>query len=435
MVNAGNGQIALHSRSHNRFARMNSRGAMVGSPSQFAHKLSRKWTWERFTVVSAGNGEIALHNKVHNRFVRMTRNAKIGVSPRKPAQFLPKSWTWERFRIVQSGRCKIRKRKVPKRKKVRRRRRRIHRKRRSCPRGCRAARKDPTVNLRQFIKAGKGDFTVKLIFKLKRRSFTSAAIVFSGGNRVGLDPLYTSRSAGGWGSWRARRQYGRGPRPMLWHCLVLRRKMGKVSGFLNGRFIFSRPMTDTVSFVDLAAVRNVMWVKDFVLKRGWHAGLSCRPGCGLKLGGLLQTSTRNAQGLPAPVGSLLWRVNLLSTDSEGKERHHAVKLIGSSREGFLLAPLDKELHERRQRPGLEAEVAAAKAVLRPSTSSSLDRPIHRREKAQDSKLKGHQDHAVHVQPSAKESVHSSQQVLPGIRGKKHRRLLLRSARPLSDLVT
>ena len=29
------------------------------------------WTWERFTVVDAGNGEIALHSTIHNRFVRM----------------------------------------------------------------------------------------------------------------------------------------------------------------------------------------------------------------------------------------------------------------------------------------------------------------------------------------------------------------------------
>ena len=31
----------------------------------------KEWTWERFTVVDAGNGEIALHNTWHNRFVRM----------------------------------------------------------------------------------------------------------------------------------------------------------------------------------------------------------------------------------------------------------------------------------------------------------------------------------------------------------------------------
>lgn len=427
VVNAGNGQIALHSKAHNRFARMNKRGFMDASASQFANSLSKKWTRERFTVVSAGNGEIALHNKAQNRYVRMSK-MKMDVSPPRPSRFLPTVWTWERFRIVQRGRCKTkRKRKVPKKK------RKVP-KRKRCPRGCRTSwgqRDDPTVNLRQFIKAGRGDFTVKLVFKLKRRSFTSAAVVFSGGNRVGLDPFYTSRSPGGFGSWRVRRQYRRGPRPTRWHCLVLRRRVGKLSGFLNGRFIFSRPMTDNVWFVDLAAVRNVMWVKDFVLKKGWHAGLSCKPRCGLKLG-LLQTSTRNSQELSAPSGDLQWTVNMLSTNAEGDKSYKVVNLMGSSKEGFLLTPPDMKLQEERRRSGLDAEVAAAEAVLGSSKVSALGGSWSLPGEELGSSLNRRRENQVQAQPTAEEKFSFPHHASAGNDGSVHGRLLLRAVRHRSD---
>ena len=46
---------------------------------------SEEWTWERFTVVDAGNGEIALHNTFHNRFVRMNQEG-MDASDLKVAQ-------------------------------------------------------------------------------------------------------------------------------------------------------------------------------------------------------------------------------------------------------------------------------------------------------------------------------------------------------------
>ena len=36
---------------------------------ELADGLPRGWYWERFVVVDAGNGEIALHNSAHNRFL------------------------------------------------------------------------------------------------------------------------------------------------------------------------------------------------------------------------------------------------------------------------------------------------------------------------------------------------------------------------------
>lgn len=347
VVNAGNGQIALHSKVHNRFLRMNSRGGVDASSASFANRLPRKWAWERFTVVNAGNREIALHNKAHNRFVRMGSKRSVVASPVLSAKFLPKSSTSERFRIVQRGRCK-RKRKIPKKKKkIPRRKRRKIKRCPCCPRGC-LADDHAKRALRHYLNVGKGDFTLRLSFKLKKRQYTSAAVVLAGGNRVGLDPLFTGRTAPGRGSWAAVRQYGRGPQPMKWHCLVLRRKMGRVSGFLNGKYIFSRPLKQYITHIDIEPARNIMWAKDFDFQRGWEASVKCSKSCGVKIGGksLLQVSAPDA---PELAGShlassheplLRWTTDLVSTTyADGRERHRIVELMGTSKEGFLLNQL------------------------------------------------------------------------------------------------
>merc|ERR1719428_2214905 len=75
VVNAGNGQIALHNRVHNRFVKMTQKGRVMASPYRSASKLPRGWAWERFTVVKAGNGQVALFNNAHKRFIRMTNKA------------------------------------------------------------------------------------------------------------------------------------------------------------------------------------------------------------------------------------------------------------------------------------------------------------------------------------------------------------------------
>jgi hypothetical protein len=102
VVDAGGGEIALHSKSHNKFARMNANRDMDASGTKNINQLPKGWTWERFKVVDAGNGEIALHNKIHNRFVRMNKNGKMDASDKKAAKDLPpaKVWGWERFRVV-----------------------------------------------------------------------------------------------------------------------------------------------------------------------------------------------------------------------------------------------------------------------------------------------------------------------------------------------
>ena len=64
-------------------------------------QLPAKWDSERFTIVDAGNGSIALHSKSHNRFMRMVGckiDAHGGV---RDVDSLPNVWESERFVVKQ----------------------------------------------------------------------------------------------------------------------------------------------------------------------------------------------------------------------------------------------------------------------------------------------------------------------------------------------
>jgi hypothetical protein len=52
--------------------------------------MPKRWTLEWFTVVNAGNGEIALHSKPHNRFVRMNNGGFMDSSPPSFFNRMPK---------------------------------------------------------------------------------------------------------------------------------------------------------------------------------------------------------------------------------------------------------------------------------------------------------------------------------------------------------
>merc|ERR1719281_162910 len=106
VVEAGNGEIALHSRSHRRFVKPSGKD-MMASPRKGWRHLPKNWDSERFKVVDAGNGQIALHNKKHNRFIRM-HGSRMDASDPKPAKALPKEWTWERFTVVMVRRARRR---------------------------------------------------------------------------------------------------------------------------------------------------------------------------------------------------------------------------------------------------------------------------------------------------------------------------------------
>ena len=98
VVDAGNGEIALHSATHNRFV-----GPGGVSPHRNVGDLPHDWSSERFTVVEVGNGETAFYNRHHNKFLNMAASG-VGASghPSHPPK-LPAGWTWERFQSCQQS--------------------------------------------------------------------------------------------------------------------------------------------------------------------------------------------------------------------------------------------------------------------------------------------------------------------------------------------
>ena len=100
VVDAGNGQIALHSPRWNRFVMMGGNQVVEASAHKASIELPEEWTSERFTVVNAGDGQIALHNSQRNRFLRMSDGGHVDASSSKDADALPDSWTHERFRVL-----------------------------------------------------------------------------------------------------------------------------------------------------------------------------------------------------------------------------------------------------------------------------------------------------------------------------------------------
>ncbi|CAJ1440550.1 unnamed protein product [Effrenium voratum] len=83
--------IALHNRVWNRYVSM-SHVSLYPSPPEDDNGILDSWTHQRFTVVDAGNGQIALHNAIQNRFASYTggtcsRRSTQNVHTRSP------SWT------------------------------------------------------------------------------------------------------------------------------------------------------------------------------------------------------------------------------------------------------------------------------------------------------------------------------------------------------
>ncbi|CAE7244003.1 unnamed protein product [Symbiodinium sp. CCMP2592] len=96
VVDAGNGQIALHSCYNNRFVQMGAH-APKGSGHHSA-RIPDSMTYEKFTVVDGGNGEVALYSEAFEKFLRMNGD-KLDTSPTTSSQLHP-GWAWERFQFV-----------------------------------------------------------------------------------------------------------------------------------------------------------------------------------------------------------------------------------------------------------------------------------------------------------------------------------------------
>ncbi|CAE7340122.1 unnamed protein product [Symbiodinium sp. CCMP2592] len=94
VVDAGNGQIALHNALHNKFLKSHGSGV---SPTKNANELPHNWGAEKWTVVDAGNGQIALQG-TSKRFLKVDGGGGAGLTD--PRDHLPADWTWERFTVV-----------------------------------------------------------------------------------------------------------------------------------------------------------------------------------------------------------------------------------------------------------------------------------------------------------------------------------------------
>ncbi|CAE7031810.1 unnamed protein product [Symbiodinium sp. CCMP2592] len=99
VIDAGNGQVALHNTAWNRFLRM-SPTTVDASPVRSADELTADWTYERFRVVELANNEIALHSTAHNRFLSVGAGTVLRSESMAWNQ-LPTNWQWERLSVVQ----------------------------------------------------------------------------------------------------------------------------------------------------------------------------------------------------------------------------------------------------------------------------------------------------------------------------------------------
>ena len=101
IVDAGEGQIALHSATHNRFVRLIGSEVDARGGTRCVDQLPVEWDSERFTVVASGDCTIALHSKSHNRFLRMTGDSVDARGGVRDVDSLPNVWNSERFVVKQ----------------------------------------------------------------------------------------------------------------------------------------------------------------------------------------------------------------------------------------------------------------------------------------------------------------------------------------------
>ncbi|CAE7886089.1 unnamed protein product [Symbiodinium microadriaticum] len=94
VVDAGNGQIALHNAHHNRFLKSFGSGL---SPHKNWNELPHNWGGEKWNVVDAGNGQIALQGS-SKVFLKVDNGGGAGFT--HPIDHLPAHYTWERFTVV-----------------------------------------------------------------------------------------------------------------------------------------------------------------------------------------------------------------------------------------------------------------------------------------------------------------------------------------------
>ena len=104
VIDAGEGDIALHSVHHNRFIMMNDQQGFQASLLFDEFSLPIGHLWERFKLVDALNGKIALHSAHFNRFMMMGQNRQILAGGILNWDALPAhNHDWERFTAIESS--------------------------------------------------------------------------------------------------------------------------------------------------------------------------------------------------------------------------------------------------------------------------------------------------------------------------------------------
>ncbi|CAE7344359.1 unnamed protein product [Symbiodinium natans] len=104
--------VAIHNRFFNQYLNIHNHGAVHSSHSHnYESGLHPSWIWERWTVIDAGNGEIALHHQRSNRFLGINEHGLYGhvaaashfhhswVHHRFRVDALPDGWTHQQFRF------------------------------------------------------------------------------------------------------------------------------------------------------------------------------------------------------------------------------------------------------------------------------------------------------------------------------------------------
>ena len=102
VVDIGDGFVAFHNAWCNCFLRMRDDQKIDGSDAKGVLDYPHPhWKWPRWRIADAGDGEIGLYNEEHGRFLRMN-GAKMDTSTHRNEFDLPPRsvWGWERFRIV-----------------------------------------------------------------------------------------------------------------------------------------------------------------------------------------------------------------------------------------------------------------------------------------------------------------------------------------------
>ena len=95
--------VALRNAYHRRFVNLHPHDMHFSEEKDANFDMPDWWTFERFTVVDAGNGQIALHNALHNRYVKMGPNGDMTVSPvRNLHDPFPHDWFSERFTVLSA---------------------------------------------------------------------------------------------------------------------------------------------------------------------------------------------------------------------------------------------------------------------------------------------------------------------------------------------